>query len=108
MRTGFHPSGRAYGPVSPEYSGEFLCPFALCSVQAVEDSTIADLSLTIVLRIIGCGESTSDLILSAEAGHLPAGKVYLVVGDNGVGKSEATHDVLPKKFNNLLSNDFGE
>jgi len=25
-----------------------------------------------------------------------------------VGESEATHDVLPKKFDNLLSGDFGE
>ena len=31
-----------------------------------------------------------------------------IVGYNGVVESEATHDVLPKKLDNLLTNDFGE
>ena len=38
------------------------------------------------------------LILKAEAGYLLAGKAYLVVWDNDVGESEATHVVLPKKL----------
>jgi len=37
---------------------------------------IDDLSLTITLKIIGCGESMGYLILNAEAGHLLAGEVY--------------------------------
>jgi len=48
------------------------------------------------------------LILGAEAGHLLAGKVCSVVGDNSVGESKVTHDVLPKKLDNLLTSDFGE
>jgi len=49
-----------------------------------------------------------NLILSAKADNLLAGKVCPVVGDNGVGESEATYDVLPKNFDNLLSSDFEE
>ena len=41
-----------------------------------------------------------------EAGNLLAGKVCPVIGDYGVGEFEATHDVLPKKFD--LSSDFRE
>ena len=48
------------------------------------------------------------ILYSAEVGHLLASKVYPVVGDNGVGESEATHNVLPEKFDNLLSSDFKE
>jgi len=51
--------------------------------------------------------SVGDLILSAKAGHLLAGKVYLVVGII-VWESPKRHDVLPKKFDNLLFSDFGE
>ena len=106
------------GSIGSEHSGEFLGPFALCSiqafVQAIEDGSNADLSLTIALRIIGHGESMGhgesigNLILSAEAGHLLAGKDCPVVGDNGVGKPKPTHYILPKKFDNLLSSDFEE
>ena len=39
-----------------------------------------------------------DPILSAEAGQFLAGKVCSVVGDNGVGESKMTHDVLSKKI----------
>ena len=49
-----------------------------------------------------------DLILRAEAGHLLDGKVCPVVRDNSVEQPEATRDVLTKKFDNLLSSDFGE
>ena len=59
-------------------------------MQAVEDCAVAYLRLTIVLRIIGRGELMGDLILSAEVGHLLAGKVRPVVRDDGVGKPEAT------------------
>jgi len=74
----------------------------------VEDGAITDLGLTIALRIVGRGESVGDLILRAEAGHLLAGKICPVVGDNGVGDFEATHGVPPKKLDNLLSSDLGE
>ena len=49
-----------------------------------------------------------DLIRRAEVGHLLAGKICHIIGDNGVGESEATHDILPKKLDNLLTSDFGE
>jgi len=49
-----------------------------------------------------------DLVFKTEVDHLLAGKVCPVVGDNGVGEFEATHDVLPKKLDNLLTNDFRE
>jgi len=48
------------------------------------------------------------LILRAEVCHLLAGKVCPVVRDNGVGESKATHDVLLKKLDNLLTSDFGK
>ena len=66
---------------------------------------ISDIGLTIALRIVGSGEPMGDLILRAEVGHLLAGKVCPIVGNNGVGTSEATHDVLLKKLDNLLTND---
>ena len=69
---------------------------------------IIDRGLIIVLRIVGSGEPVGDLMLGAEVGHFLAGKVCYVIGDNGVGESEATHDVLPKKPDNLLTSDFGE
>ena len=45
------------GPVSPEYSGEFLRPFAFSYVHTfvhvVEDSVVANFNLAIGLKIIG-------------------------------------------------------
>ena len=49
-----------------------------------------------------------DLVLKAEVGYLLAGKFCPVVRDNSIGESKATHDVLPKKLDNLLTNDFEE
>ena len=49
-----------------------------------------------------------DLILGAQARHLPAHKVGPVVRDDGVGKSEVTHDVLPEGLNNLQHCDIEE
>ena len=69
---------------------------------------IVDLNLTIALRIIGHGELVGNLILNAEAGHFLTDKVCSVVRENDVRESEAIHDVLPNKFDNLLSNNFGE
>ena len=69
--------------------------------------TLTDPSLTIALRIVGRGELVGDLILRAEADYLLACKVCSVVGDNVVGVFEATHDVLLKQLDNLLSSDFG-
>lgn len=64
---------------------------------------IADLGLTITLRIAESGESMSDLVLREEVGYLLAGKVCFIVRDDGVGESEATHDILPKKLDSLLT-----
>ena len=47
------------------------------------------------------------LVLCTELGYLFAGKVCPIVGD-GLDEPEATHDVLPKEFDNLLSSDLGE
>jgi len=43
-----------------------------------------------------------DLVLRAEACHFPARKVGPVVGDDGIGKSEATYDVLLEEYDNLM------
>ena len=44
------------GPVSPEHSGEFLCPFAFSFAQnfaqVVQDGAVADFGLVIALRLI--------------------------------------------------------
>ena len=66
---------------------------------------VANLGLSIALRVIRRGESVGDLILSAEAGYLFAGKVRFIVGDNGGREPEATHYVLPEELN-LLPGDF--
>ena len=96
------------GPVNPEHSEEFLHPFAFSFVQAVEDGAVADFNLAVPLRIISCVEPMGDLILGVEAGHLLAGNVHSVVGDDGLGDPEAIHYVLPQKPDNLLPGDFGE
>jgi len=49
-----------------------------------------------------------DLILSTEARHLLAGKYSPIFKDNSVGEPEATYDVLPKKFDNMLPSDLRE
>ena len=69
---------------------------------------IADLGLTIALRIVDSGDPVGDLVFRIEVSHLLVGKVYPIVIDNGVGKSKVTHDVLPKKLNSLLTSNFGE
>jgi len=101
-----------HGPVGPEHSGEFLDPFALSFIkkftQVIEDGTITNLSLTITLRIIRCEETVGYLVLNAKVGHLFASEVRLIVGYNGVGDFEETYNVLSKKFNNLLFNNFRE
>jgi len=72
------------GLVGLDYLREFLGPFALCCIQAfvqiVKDGVIADLSLTITLRIVGSEEPVGDLILRIKVSYLLAGKVYLAVG----------------------------
>ena len=111
--TGNASSGTRVGSTCrPRALREFPSPFALFSIQAfpqaVEDGVIADLGLTIALRIVRSGELAGDLIRRAEVGHLLVGKICHVIEDNGVGESEATHDILPKKLYNLLTSDFGE
>ena len=49
-----------------------------------------------------------DLVLRAEARPLPTRKIGPVVGDDGMGKSEATNEVLPEEFANLLPCDIEE
>ena len=49
-----------------------------------------------------------DLVFGAQARHLPARKVGPVVGDDSMGKSELTHDVLLEEHNNLPHCDIGE
>ena len=49
-----------------------------------------------------------DLVLGAEAHHLPAREVGPIVRDDGMRKSLATYDVLSKEFNNWLPCDVGE
>ena len=44
----------------------------------------------------------SDIVFGAEAGHLLAGKISSIVGDDCVKDSEATYYVLPEKLDNLL------
>jgi len=75
---------------------------------AVEDSAVADLSLAIALWIVGSEESMGDLVLGAQARHLPACKVGPVIRDDGMGKYEVTYDVLPEELNNLPHCDIGE
>ena len=50
----------------------------------------------------------SDFVLGAEARHFPAREVGPVVGDDGLGKSKVTHDILPEEFDTLLPYDIGE
>ena len=69
-------------------------------MEAVKDGAIVDLGLTIALKIVGSREPVGDLVLKVEVGHLLAGKVYPIVGNNGVGEFEATHNILPKKLDN--------
>jgi len=38
-----------------------------------------------------------DLVLGAEAHHLPVRKISPVVGDDGIGKSKATHVVTSER-----------
>ena len=98
------------GPVSLEYSREFLHPFASNFVQTfaqvVEDDVVSDFSLAIALKIIGRGESMCDHILGAETGHLLVGKVRSVIEDDGVGESEVAYYVLPEEIDNISFGDF--
>jgi len=47
-----------------------------------------------------------DFVLRAETSHLLAGKVHTIVGDDGVGESEAAYYILPEELDNLLPSDF--
>ena len=100
------------GPVSAEYSGEFLYSFAFSFVrtfaQIVEDDAVADFSLAITLRIIGRGELIYDLVLGTKIGHLLASKVHSIVLDDGMGKPEAAHYILLEKLDHMLFGDFRE
>jgi len=43
-----------------------------------------------------------DVIFATEAGHLLAGKISSIIGDESVGDPEATYYVLSEELNNLL------
>ena len=47
-------------------------------------------------------------VFGAEAGHLLAGEISFIVGDDGVRDSEATYYILPKELDNLLPANLGE
>ena len=47
-----------------------------------------------------------DFVLRAETSNLLAGKVHTIVGDDGVGESEAAYYILPEELDNLLPGDF--
>ena len=98
--------------VGSEHPEEFLGPYAIYSIQAftraIKDDTIADLGLTIALRIVESGDPIGDHVFRTKVSHLLVGKVYPIVRDNCMGKSKATHDVLPKKLDSLLTSNFGE
>ena len=59
---------------------------------------VADFSLAITLWIVGSGEPVDDLILGAEAHHLPARKVGPVVGDDDMRKSKVTYNILSEEL----------
>jgi len=69
---------------------------------------VADFSLTIVLRIIRCGELMGDLVFGAETGYLLVNKVHFVVRDDGVGSAKRYTMFCQRKLDNLLSSNFGE
>jgi len=91
---GVSPVGTFCGPVGPEHSEEFLHPFAFSFVkiftQVVEIGKVSDLRLAIALRIIRYGESVGDLVHGTKVGYLFAGKVYSIIGDDGMKEPEAT------------------
>jgi len=49
-----------------------------------------------------------DVVFGAEVGHLLAGKISSIVGDDCVRDSEATYYVLAEKLDNLLHSNFEE
>ena len=49
-----------------------------------------------------------DVVFGAEVGHLFAGEISSVVGDDSVGDPEATYYILLKELDNLLFADLGE
>ena len=111
-RTRIRRSGHVWLSCKLEHSREFLRTFAYNFVQTftqvVEDGAITDFSLVVTLKIIGQEKSMCDFILGAETGHLLAGKVPSIVGDDGVGESEAAHYILSEELDNLLPGDFRE
>ena len=49
----------------------------------------------------------SDLVLGTEVCHLLAWEVGPIVGDDGMGKPEVAHNILPEELDNLLLCDVG-
>ena len=54
------------------------------------------------------GEPVSDLVLGAKACHWLACEVGPIVGDVGLRKPKAIHDILLEEVDNLLPCDVGE
>ena len=49
-----------------------------------------------------------DVVFGTKTGHLLAGEINSVVGDDSLRDSEATYYVLPEELDNLLPTDLGE
>jgi len=49
-----------------------------------------------------------DLVLGTEVCYLPTREICLAVRDDGMRKLGEANDILPEKFDNLLSCDIGE
>ena len=98
------------GPVSPEHSKKFLCPFAFGPTQnfaqVAQDGAVADFGLTFALKIIGRGESMCDFALVTETCHLLT--KFVSLSENGMRGPKATYYVLPKELDDVLPGDFGE
>ena len=69
---------------------------------------VADLGMVVALWIIEDEETVGDLILETEACYLLTHEIGPDVRNDGMRKPEATHDILPEKFNNLMPCDVGE
>ena len=66
---------------------------------------ITELGLVVALWIVWGGESVGDLIFCTEACYLLADEVYPIIRDDSMREPKATYNVLPKKFDYLLSCD---
>jgi len=50
----------------------------------------------------------NNLVLDTETSYLFVGEICLIIRDDGVRVPKAIYNILPKKFDNLMSCDIGE